>query len=459
MKSWKKQLNNEFNTVAPELDNRVLSAPIITATDEQIQTQAVGNQLIQNKKVLIGGSAAVGIIALIFALLAIFGVFTNTPVVNGFVFTLEINPATAFITDENGKVEHAVALNEDADILLSDEELLNSIKNTTIDQAIIIYTDSAAKLGFLDLEQEQNAVRLSVNEQTDGTLLQNTAESLREYFKQKGIFAAVIEKNSALSELCSQAGIEEQTDITSLISSLKSISVFYEQRIPDDADAEHLKELYDKYIASSQTLEYIRDELLDNIDKILSNYLLLSKIKVCNHNIIWHRDNPQFLADYWRIIEKGEQTYTQEFAQLIREMEELLTEYQTVFGISINSYSDLILSEDVYSSFADIDFSLMFSQLTINDLLDSIEKYIGMLKNIGADTSVIDSLLHVPETIQEYCEQLQSNLDALREWKTQNFSEIYNKTREQISDSDYQRFLSNLTQKYGSLDNFWKERN
>lgn len=456
MKSWKKQLNDEFDSVAPELDNGVLAAPIITCPEEQTQTQITGNQLIRNKKVLFGASAA-GILAILFVLLAVLGVFAKTPASNGFIFTLEINPATAFIVNANGKVEHVTALNEDADILLSDEELLAKLKNISVEEAIVIYTDNAARLGFLDLSQEQNAVRLSVNEQTDDTLLKSTAENLRGYFKQKGIFAAVIEKKATLSEMCNQAKIEEQSDITNLISALKNISVFYEQRIPDDANAEDVKELYDKYITSSQTLDYIRDELLNNIDGILSDYLLLSKIKVCNHNIKWHRDNPKFLADYWRVIEIENQTHTSEFKQLLTEMEELLTEYKTTFGVSIDSYDNLLLCYDVYSSFTDMDFSLLFSQLTLNDLLDSIEKYVGILKNIGANTSVINSLLQAPETVREYCEQLQSNLDALREWKASANSELYNKKREQISDDDYSLFLSNLIQKYGSLDNFWEE--
>lgn len=456
MKSLKKRLNAEFDLSAPALKQEVLNAPIITAEGDAPDVYG-GNTLIK-RRAGIAGVCAAAAIALLFALLGILGVFSPAPVTDRFVFTLEINPAVCFVTDGGGEVKSVTALNGDADVILSDESTLNKLKNVPLNKAVVEYTDCAARLGYLDLTSP-TAVRLTGCTQSDEALLDGASENLRTYFKDNGIYAAVVEQTVAVSELSGIIGIEAST-VSELADGIDGLSVCYGERISADADEEGLQSVYESYIVGSQMLEYVRGELLGNIKRIAENAEMLSEMVICNYNIMMHKQNPfnPIPADYWTVKKYSSAEQEPQFAELMTQMEELLSEYEQRFGVRVESIAELKAAADVYSSLAQIDFEELFSSLTPEDFVPSAEKYVGILRNLGFDTSVLETLLSVPKTAQEYLSKMQTALSGLFDSRLQKYADIYNGQRESISQSDYDEFINGILSDYGSLENFWEKK-
>ncbi len=459
MKSWKKQLNKEFDAAAPALKNAVLDAPIITAQDEETNVQN-GNVLAKRKIALFASCGAVVILIAVFVILAILGVFDQKPVIERFVFSLEINPAVCFVTDKDGNVKSVNALNEDADVILSDDGTLTKLKNVPLSEAVVTYTDCAARLGYLDLSATENAVRLSSSTETDKALLERTSDSLRSYFKTNGIFAVVVEDAVAVNELSKRLGVSGTSDLSELTNSLENLSVRYGERIETNASAEKLQSYYETHIIGSQTLEYVQGELLGNVEKIISNAQMLSQMGTCSYNIMMHKDNPfnPIPADYWTIKKFPNADYGAEFAAAMDEMSGLLTEYENKFGVHIDSISDLTSAVEAYSSLSGIDFEELFSSLTVDDFKTSAEKYVAMLKNIGNDITALESLLSVPQTAQEYFAQLQTALKQLYDSRTEQYKDIYGQARAEISDTEYNDYVNDVIKEYGSIENFWNKK-
>jgi hypothetical protein len=107
-----------------------------------------------------------------------------------YAFSLEINPKVMFSVDGNDKITNVVALNEDADVVLSGDNVIASIKGKQAGEGAKIFVDYCAQLGYLDVSS-QGAVKLTSVGDT------NIKSSLEDYFRQKGAFFAVVEEKTS----------------------------------------------------------------------------------------------------------------------------------------------------------------------------------------------------------------------------------------------------------------------
>lgn len=461
MKNWKKLLNEQLDAEAPALKKEILDAPILTdrnrASDEVLKS---GNSLIKAKTGIFAACGA-AVLALIFALLCILGAFNNVNApANGLIFTLEINPAVAFSTDETGKVLSVNALNADADVILSDERTLNKIKNVPLSQAIVAYTDCAAKLGYIDLNATKTAVRLC-SPAEGGSTGDEAAESLQTYFKSKGVFAAVVQSPLDLTALSESTGITDAKNASEMAKKLGALPEKHGERL-SESDLNDLQTLYQTYIMGENTLEYVRNELTQNLTSIVSNAVLLSKLTLRNYEITLNAKNPIFLGDYWKVKQSGKAYDDADFANSMNEMQTLLSEYEEEFGVAIKSGEELTKAAEVYSEFSKIDLAVELAQfvtdLSLSNFSQVIEKISGMFENVGSDVSALKSLLSAPQTAQEYFSQLQISLSQTFSLKLQSYRETYEQVRAQISDENYDDFIDGILQEYGSLENFWKNK-
>lgn len=459
MRSWKKRLNDEFDNAAPALERAVLDAPIATARNAESDV-TTGAVLARRRLVPFVSVGVFAVLAAVFGFLGIFGVFSPRRAADRYVFSLEINPAVSFVTDGDGKVLRVNALNGDADVVLSDAGVSEKLNGAPLSEAVVTYTDGAAKLGYIDLTKTENAVRLSTGRGTDGGLLESTADALRGYFKANGIFAAVIEDALDASELCARLGVDGASDISELARALDNTPVRYGERAAAGATAEELKSLYETHIVGTQMLECVRGELLDNIDDIISNARLLSQMGVCNYKIMMHRDNPfsPIPVDYWTLKGYPDAEYGEEFAALMAEMDSLSAEYNSKFGVSIGGISDFTTATDVYSSLSGIDLEELFRSLTADDFMTSAAKFVGMLKNIGSDVAELEKLLAVPQTTEEYFAQLRTTLARLSASRAAHYKDIYEQQRTALTEAEYDAFVEELVREYGSLENFWDNK-
>lgn len=469
MKSWKKQLKTEFDRATPALRDDVKNAPIM-ANEQSAALYETERPVIKKQKSILARRIGMGTAftalaaALVIAFMGILGVFNPavTPVTTDdkFVYVMEINPAAAFVTDKDGTVISVNALNQDADVILSDENTLNKIMGCALAEAVVTYTDSAAKLGYLDITATQNAVRFSGGNASGESFMAAAAENLKTYFKEKGIYAVVVENLIGVKDMCDRLGVEETESFSELTDLLKDYSLLYGERQSTAANEEELQDLYQTYVLGVQMLEYVRDELLENVADIVSNAYMLQQMGLCGYNIMLHEDNPlkPIPADYWTIKKYSNGEYTADFAELMQQMEDLLGEYESKFGKAITSTQELMNAADVYSSLNGVDFEKEFSAITVENFRTYAAKYIGILENIGFDVTALKSLLIVPSNAAEYISQFQTVLNKLFQDRTEQYKSIYEQPREAISSADYQTFINNIIKEYGSLENFWNKR-
>lgn len=458
MKSWKKRLNEEFEAAVPALSREVLNAPVQSVKEEEKPRAKKISPL--KKRLFFGSGFAAAALAIVFTVLGVTGVFAPpaAPKLAGGVYTLEINPAVVFVTAENGKVLSVKSLNEDADVVLSDEKTRDKLINAPINEAVVAYTDAVVKAGYIDITKRENAVKLSYVEWVDEDRLNSVTESLQDYFKQKGVYAAIVEKFLTKRELCEKVGVAVTNKTDELLDELKGLSAFFADRSVKNASTEELQNLYNEYIVGKSTLEYVKKELISRISDIAEGALLLKEIGVCNAKIFTSIYNPGLIInyDYWRIKSTPNLTYGEEFAALIKEMDGLIDEYEQKFGKKIATSEEYNAVRDAFSAFQDVNIKEFLTSLTVADFRSSLGKYITVLKNIGYDTSALETIINAPQTAEEYIGQLRVITRQTLLSREKGFENVYSAPREQISATDYDDYISEITAKYGSLENFWE---
>lgn len=458
MKSWKKRLNEEFEAAVPALSREVLNAPVQSVKEEEKPRAKKISPL--KKRLFFGSGFAAAALAIVFTVLGVTGVFAPpaAPKLAGGVYTLEINPAVVFVTAENGKVLSVKSLNEDADVVLSDEKTRDKLINAPISEAVVAYTDAVVKAGYIDITKRENAVKLSYVEWVNEDRLNSVTESLQDYFKQKGVYAAIVEKFLTKRELCEKVGVAVTNKTDELLDELEGLSAFFADRSVKNASTEELQNLYNEYIVGKSTLEYVKKELISRISDIAEGTLLLKEIGVCNAKIFTSIYNPGFIIhyDYWGIKSTPNLTYGEEFAALIKEMDGLIDEYEQKFGKKIATTDEYDAVRDAFSAFQDVNIKDFLTSLTVADFRSSLGKYITVLKNIGYDTSALETIINAPQTAEEYFGQLRVITRQTLLSREKGFENVYSAPREQISATDYDDYISEITAKYGSLENFWE---
>lgn len=458
MKSWKKRLNEEFEAAVPALSREVLNAPVQSVKEEEKPRAKKISPL--KKRLFFGSGFAAAALAIVFTVLGVTGVFAPpaAPKLAGGVYTLEINPAVVFVTAENGKVLSVKSLNEDADVVLSDEKTRDKLINAPISEAVVAYTDAVVKAGYIDITKRENAVKLSYVEWVDEDRLNSVTESLQDYFKQKGVYAAIVEKFLTKRELCEKVGVAVTNKTDELFNELEGLSAFFADRSVKNASTEELQNLYNEYIVGKSTLEYVKKELISRISDIAEGALLLKEIGICNAKIFTSIYNPGLIInyDYWRIKSTPNLTYNEEFAALIKEMDGLIDEYEQKFGKKIATSDEYDAVRDAFSAFPDVNIKEFLTSLTVAKFRSSLGKYITVLKNIGYDTSALEAIINAPQTAEEYFGQLRVVMRQTLLSREKGFENVYSAPREQISATDYDDYISEIIAKYGSLENFWE---
>lgn len=480
MKGWKKRLLDEFDACAPPLSKEVRSTPI-AACEENDYGQGVCDDGEGRKKctkrlrpwIYSVCAVAAAVVVLIVALyrpaaLPPTPTPTPTPENGGGVYSLEINPSCAFITNEDGKVTAVRALNADADVILANEGA--TLVGTDLSEAVKKYTDYAARLGYLSFESK-GAVRLCGS--GDQAALDSAASALTEYFMNKGAFVAVLKENKTAAALGETLGMEQSETIEGLADKITALSALYGERECANVTTDRLQELYSSAVIGGDLFKLVQGELLGNVEKIVKNASDLLKLVNCNIEIMTHDDNPtkdilssilggtssNMGGDYWTIKNYlGSGNYTEEFSALMNKMEALLAGYNMEYGKPITNVIDLETAAEVYKPYASSDFATLFEQMTAEDFLQNGADLIEMLKLIGEDVSTVEDLLNMPENVEEYVAKLASVLNEKFDFRLREYLSVYEKEREALAEADYQAFIDGIIGEYGSLEKFWNKK-
>lgn len=457
MKSWKKQLSEEFDRAAPPLSDEVRNAPITLTgtTHARVETIPDGNTLVKRIGIFGGGALAISL-AFLFILLAVLNVFPTAPQPS-FVFTLEINPAVAFVTDREGTVQSVTALNEDADVILTDDNAIAALTDIPLQEAVLRYTDTAARLGYLHIDEAGDAVRISYCDGTDSALTSRVRNGLQTYFRRSGIRAAVVENSLSAAALADRAGFHGSTALTDLGQQLKNTSARYDERCLNGTDETQIKSLYETNVVASQVKELVQNELLEHISSVHQNGTQLKNILRLNDEISRHEDNPSiFHNDYWSVKRfYGNRTFSAEFTALMEETESALEEYYQTFGIEIDSSFDLMALIGFYSVFAELLPGSTVLSMTQEAFLSSAYSLLGVLESVGCDVTALRELFTVPQSIADYVQASRASSTLLYQSRSEHYRTVYEAERAEIDEKEYDSFIDGLILRYGSLDNYW----
>lgn len=492
MRSWKKRLNKEFDAMAPEMSDEVRNAPIITGREEHAREEKPAYSGFSSRKAGFWSLAGVAaVLVVVFVSLALAGVFGGAENNETYVFALEINPGVSFVTNAEGEVLGVNALNADSDVVLSDKSTLDAIKGKPLTDAVVAYTDAAARLGYIDLNGSAGAVRVSGSGDGEKALLASAAESLRGYFKAKGAYVVVAEELIGVDEMSAVLGVSGAETTSGLCEIMLGEAVAYGERIASGVSGDGLKAVHESYIVDSQLYDYITTALTAHTEEFVLNLGALCEIGALNLRITFSRDNPSaVLTDYWSVTERFDEEYfTEEFKSLTDEMKALLTDYSANFGADFTSkdefydelydfavlagkeFEDLVFSLassaiesitdpqaifEAFEEFAAIDFGKILEDLTPQTILSSLSEYLGILARSGIDTNLTEALSQAPTTVAEYISEMRSVVNAIYETRTKVFSEGYATAREALTDAEYSAFIDRIAREYGSTENFWK---
>lgn len=202
--NWKRKLNRELDGIVPPYGD-ALPAPARPARRRFGWMAAV---------------AAVLVLAVVLPFLLPIGSASACVAV-------EINPKVVFVV-KGGKVQSCVALNEDADVVLSYYGLQQKLCGQSVEEAVSAFADTAAKLGYVDMD-DVAAARISG---TDKNKVQSVSQALSQFFAQKGVYAVAVQNFATVSEISDIIG----QNVRTFAAQANKISPVYSQRsAPKDA--------------------------------------------------------------------------------------------------------------------------------------------------------------------------------------------------------------------------------
>ncbi len=451
MKSWKKRWQDELDAAIPALREDVKNAPIPAPEyTENVKFSAPVKpwylQLFSTPKRIASclSACAIGLFAVG---ASIFFLQPDAPLTaSAEVISVEVNPQAVFTVDGEGKVTSVVAVNADADVVLADGRHLEMV-GQTVENATLTFVDYTARLGFIDL-YSQGAVRITSC--AENGWLSEVGDALASYFCEQGAYIAVAEETVEMQAFCERVNMQLCESVETLKSSLERIPALTFEREAEGKDGEELQEIYRENVP----FEGIKEIFHASVKAVETRVEKFMEIVELSDSIIAHEDNPGlFYRDYWDLQNKQ---IPDTMSALMAEMREKLAAYKQEYGIEIIGLDGLIEEGKTCS--------VTVVQTLTNALLDAslelfvvkIEEVSVLLENLGVDTAVLEDLLTVPETTEEYLNKVEEYAKQQYELLEEKHRDAYESMREEISQADYEAYLSEKIAEFGDLSEYFK---
>lgn len=456
MKSWKTRWKSELDERIPELKPEIMNAPIVTASDGQEERIAAKEKpagiferllgTVRGKRAFVGALAAVAVVICV-----CLGVFLRPTGGKAQVsaFALEINPKAAFSVSADGVVTNAVALNADADVILSNEECLGEIIGKSRTEAARAFVDCAARLGFVNLSDGDAVKVVGCDSAPD-----DVADAIKGYFMDKGSFVVVLSEKVNVESFCDLGGFSVGKTLEKTIEGIAGADTIFSKREADGVEGSELAELYERVFGEDGRIAALKKFLLDSKSALESGIEAVGALIAKNEEIEAHEDNPNLIVkDYWSVLSFGNDDYTEQFGALMGEMQHMLDSYISVYGVQIEG---LVALQAMGSFFAEEIVEVVTALIERFDFdvfashLEGITRLFGY---VGCD---IESASNAPTTTEEYLCRINDYFEYCYEEMTAQFAEIYEEQRERISRDSYDNYINNVIAQYGSLEQFWQ---
>lgn len=453
MKSWKNRWKSELDGMVPQLRDDVKNAEI-PVSDGAAANGGNTAVLLKNKRVI------VTVTAVFLAVLCV--IVTCICVIKPkkqdiFMFTVEINPAVCIVSDGNGKVTGIMSSNADADVVLSADGIGENIVGKSVDEAIVLYTDTAAKLGYLDFAGYGSAVRVSAcGDGNAEELLVKSDAALKSYFSGKGVLAAVLTESVSKEEFDARSGISYGLTAEEVANYVSSGDLLYADREAEGLDLGGLRNLYNENVLKGGLVDIVGNSLKENLDTLRKNFADIQRLFELYCEIYDHEDNPaMLLKDYWEVKKYYGNVLTGEFALLVKEMDSALAKYGEDYGVEITNYADLLEAVKSYASLSVEQLAAFLENFTYELYVKFSAELSEILKITGIIPDAVLSLLNLPESVEEYSYKIQTLLESKYSFRIKKYESVYSQNREPISADEYGNFISAIEKKYGSLANYW----
>ncbi len=400
------------------------------------------------KTIIIFAVVVALLLALIPILITIFNKDNSASGVN-FV-TLDAGAALTFKTDAEGRVLAIYSSNEDGDVALT-SDYFDDVSGENIITLSKRFVDVVALLGYLDMEA--GALKIITPTSNFDALLGERLESeLVSYVKSEGIYSAVFQDIESVDNYKTQNGFGGK--IASLERLFANTTAIYNNRGIENLSKSKLKEKYESSELSGLAASIGRvklDEMLETVDLQIDD--LRDLIDLADE-IETHGDNPLFdenKNDYFTVI-SGYTDFTEDFEALLLEMSSALDEYESSYGSSIESNTQL---RNLFQKARGVD--TVRAKLDSVDYRSHIDESLEYFAYFGHDTSDISLLYGTPDTVDEYNE-----ITTLVSYSTYNRLynmnfDVYSEERETISDEDYDTFISELLSEYETLADYFND--
>lgn len=153
---------------------------------------------------------------------------------------------------------------------------------------------------------------------------------------------------------------------------------------------------------------------------------------------------------------------TGEFASLVKETNEKLTEYTRLTGKKINSYSEFVIASETFSAFYTTVHVDLIKRLSVfmsdADFDYHVDELLDLLDKAGDKTGkIIGELLSVDKLdFDKFSSCVSTVYEQARETRLIAFGEKFSLDRAEISGEEYDSFVKKVVAEYGSLDAYYE---
>lgn len=276
-KDLKRRLEDELESIAPKMSQRVANAPIGTSSEGGTKRARAPRRKVRFT-VAVSAIAAVLVIAIVLAVV-VPPLFKTVPEQGEAGYLLmNINPDVEILFDEEGKVTSVKSGNADADVLLADESFRSSLVGESVDTAAAAVAERALEMGYIDGDATSpDAVGLTV---VGGDGVAKIGAAVRAAFVDAGAACVVVAKTADRAWLAERFDVAEGELKDMLAEVEKSADVFFERTAQD---LEDVSDLTREYVAS--VAEYLKDSLHTAAAEARAAETLLADLERVNADI------------------------------------------------------------------------------------------------------------------------------------------------------------------------------
>ena len=470
-KDLKRRLEDELESIAPKMSQRVANVPIGTSSEGGAKRTRAPRRKVRFT-VAVSAIAAVLVIAIVLAVV-VPPLFETVPEQGEAGYLLmNINPDVEILFDEEGKVTSVKSGNADADVLLADDTFRSSLVGENVDAAAAAVAERALEMGYIDGDATSpDAVGLTV---VGGDGVAKIGAAVRAAFVDAGAACVVVAKTADRAWLAERFDVAEGELKDMLAEVEKGADVFFERTAQDLAD---VSDLTREYVAS--VAEYLKDSLRTAAAEARAAQAMFAELETVNERIasladdmymdwiglvtasdIWDVDD--YLAAHPDYLMSAELSAAVERAHaLLNDLANYGCEPQSTLeawalGEAIGVFVDLCdeYGDDVLDMIDDVrdDVSAVLSE--VGELYQSAKE--AVLAVLGDIADGLPGVLNEFElALGEVADFAAAAIDSADDFMA-SLGEAMSVSRDKLTAEQYADVERALIEEYGSLEAWWE---